>query len=117
VLFFMCLASGFRWRHPDEMLADLPSRWYTDWLTYYNVEPFDHQRTDLQAGIIASTICNRWRGKGEAPRAPYDYMPFIVKWQSPEEIKSRLESILASVNDGTRRSDKHRLGGEDGKTP
>lgn len=94
--FRLCLALGLL--HPDYLLNSLTSRQLAEWMAYYAVDPFGDQRGDLQAGIIAATVSNRWRGKNEAPAKPVDFMPYIEKpQQSAEEIQRTLRSILGAV--------------------
>ena len=92
----MALALGYR--HPDVMLRELTALQYAEWVMYYQVDPFGEQRADLRAGIIASTMSNRWRVKHEQSVQPIDFMPFAKSQeQTPEEIKLHLRSILTQV--------------------
>lgn len=89
--FRLCVALGIR--HPDYL--DISSRQFSDWLAWYTHEPFGELRADLQAGIIASTINNRMRNKGERARPPTEFMPYYEKpEQTPEQIRATLRRIL-----------------------
>lgn len=70
----LCLALGGM--TVREMERRMGAREYADWLAYYAAEPFGEDRADLRAGIIASTIANVNRGKGDKPYKPRDFMPF-----------------------------------------
>lgn len=62
------------------MLRNMSARTYLGWLRYAAVEPFDEERADLRAGIIASTIANAFGGrKSGKPFSPSDFMPFSEK--------------------------------------
>lgn len=57
------------------------------WKRYYEMEPWDDRRGDLQAAIIASTIANfagKIMKKGTKPTAPKDFMPVYGKEEDPE---------------------------------
>ena len=91
--FALCLALGCL--HPDQLMSQLTSRQYTEWLQYYKCEPWGDQRADLRAGIISAAQWERHRTRGEEPKTPADFMPFTQqKKQSPDEIKATLRRIL-----------------------
>ena len=48
-----------------ELLARIDSKELSEWMAYYELNPFGTVRDDLQAGIIASTIANVNRGKND----------------------------------------------------
>lgn len=48
----------------------------TEWMAYYQIEPFGEERADLRAGIVAATVANTFRGKNSKAAAPQDFMPF-----------------------------------------
>lgn len=80
----------------NELKATLTSAELTDWIAYFNLEPFGEERADLRAGIVASTIYNVNRGKGRAMH-PIDFMPKFddstrVK-KTPEQVWNVLESF------------------------
>ena len=71
-------------------------------MDYYAMEPWGEQRADLRAGIVASTMANLWRSKGE-PSKPSDFMPEFgdVKpkpRQTPEEMAAIFASFAAAHN-------------------
>lgn len=58
------------------------------WAALYEIDPWDHERTDVQTGIIAATIANyagKMRKKGIKPALPADFMPFLQQQQQEEE--------------------------------
>lgn len=52
------------------------------WQIIYALEPWGSERGDLQAGIIASVICNALRGKSGRIAKPGD---FLLKFEPPRE--------------------------------
>ena len=41
-----------------ELLSRTTSRELSEWMVYYELEPFGEERADLRAGIVASTVAN-----------------------------------------------------------
>lgn len=84
--------------HPNHLLRGLTSRQFAEWIEYYGLEPFGEERADLRSAIVACTMANGWRGKGQSPSRPLDFMPYARKReQTPDEIKRELRSILGEV--------------------
>ncbi len=57
------------------MLSEISSRDFAEWMAYSRLEPWGEERDDLRMGIIASTIANANRGKGQKPFTPQQFMP------------------------------------------
>ena len=57
------------------MLERMPLPTFLEWIEYYKLEPFGEERADLRAGIVASTIANVNRGKGQRAYKPSEFMP------------------------------------------
>lgn len=63
--------------YPQQMLKRMSVKTYLGWVRYAAIEPFDEQRADLRAGIIASTFANVMGGKkGGKLFTPTDFMPW-----------------------------------------
>lgn len=60
-----------------ELLSRISSRELSEWMVYYELEPFGEERADLRAGIVASTVANVNRDpkKQKKPFAAQDFMP------------------------------------------
>jgi hypothetical protein len=102
--FRLCLELGIL--HPDHLMRSLTSRQLSEWMVFYGLDPFGEQRADLRAGIVASVVNNRWRGRHETPREPADFMPFREQpKQTPDEIKRTLRTILGGMTHGKSRAD------------
>lgn len=70
---------------------------FAEWMAYYTMEPWGEDRSDLRAGIIASTIANTQRGKRTKAFKPSDFMPNFDRprkcKQSPEEMRALFRLI------------------------
>lgn len=64
------------------MAAQMPSTLLTEWMCYYDIDPFGEERADLRSGIVAATIANTNRDKKDKPHKVEDFMP---KFEAPEE--------------------------------
>ena len=73
----------------DDMLAEISSAQFAEWLAYARLEPWGEERADLRAGIVASTIANVNRGKGQKAYNPQDFMPKFEQ-ETEEEARARL---------------------------
>lgn len=80
-----------------EMLSRISSRELSEWLAYSQIEPFGEERADLRAGIVASTVFNVNRGKGQKARTPQEFMPqFDRPERDPEEMVRIVEQLNAA---------------------
>lgn len=59
-VFRLALALGLPVR---EMLASMGSDELTEWMAYYQLEPFGDYRADYRSGVVASTFANAHRAK------------------------------------------------------
>ena len=75
-MFRLALALGLPVR---EMLASMGSDELTEWMAYYQLEPFGDYRADYRSGVVASTFANAHRAKDAGPFKPEDFMPFLDK--------------------------------------
>jgi len=82
-VFRLALAMG---RPVREMLASMGSDELTEWMAYYQLEPFGDYRADYRSGVVASTFANAHRAKDANPFRPEDFMPFLEKKKPQEEI-------------------------------
>lgn len=56
-----------------ELLNDLDADEFHEWMAFYAIDPWDEQRADLRAGVIASVIANV--NSKRAKFKPSDFMP------------------------------------------
>ena len=78
-----------------ELLERIEARELTEWMAFYQLEPFGEQRADLRAGIVTAMIANvnRDKKKRRKPHKPQDFMPQFDRPQraaSWDEIKRGL---------------------------
>lgn len=81
--------------HPDHLLRELTSWQISEWLAYYQIEPFGEERADLRAGIVASVTANANRDadKRPEPYSPADFMPRFDREDEEPEGQSVEEQI------------------------
>ena len=74
----------------------MSAKTYLEWQRYAALEPFDEERADLRAGIVAATIANVMTGgrKGGKMFSPADFMPLADK---PKPRKRTAEDMLYQV--------------------
>lgn len=71
---------------------------FSEWLAYYQLEPFGDERADLRMAILASLIANANRDKKKRKKAfdPKDFIPqFGKEAQTPEQQLTIVEMLNA----------------------
>ncbi|MFE2936661.1 hypothetical protein [Streptomyces sp. NPDC059278] len=87
-----------------ELLRTHTSQELTEWIAYERVTgPLGPERHDALCGILAATVSNAARGKGQPARSPADFIP---KWD--QDAGPDWQQMLASAKAMNRR-----FGGED----
>jgi len=84
-----------------ELLSRVDSRELAEWVAYNSIDPIGNFRSDLQSGIIASTIANVNRGKHTSPFSPQDFMPVLdkpTKVNSVDEMKATMMRAVSIIN-------------------
>lgn len=76
---------------------EISSYEYTEWLAYYQIEPFGEERADLRSAILCTLVASVFASKGYKPKVS-DFMPDFEKAvnrrsQSAEEIQAQLRMI------------------------
>lgn len=84
---------------PAKMLGEMRPSELGMWAALYSVDPWDEERADYRAGIVASTIANVNLRRGAEPLSPHDFMPF-GKQRKEESLASRLKGFLISKTIG-----------------
>lgn len=76
-----------------ELLRRISSRELSEWMAYYQLEPWGTEQDDWRAGMIAATIANVNRDpkKRRKPYEPSDFMP--RRDRSPAEEQSWEEQV------------------------
>ena len=75
-MFRLALSLGLPVR---ELLARMGSDELTEWMAFYQLEPFGDFRADYRSGVIASTFANAHRAQNTSPFRVEDFMPFLDK--------------------------------------
>ncbi len=80
-----------------DLLAQMTSHEFYEWMVLEGIEPFGEKRSDIQAGIIASTMANIFRSKDQQPYDVTKFMPQFEesKPQTPEEISNIFKALQA----------------------
>ncbi|MFJ2707856.1 hypothetical protein ACIO3R_32350 [Streptomyces sp. NPDC087428] len=84
------------------MLADITSAEITEWMAYEQISgPLGPERSDVLSSILAATVANTARGKGQRAKEPGDFLP---KWDQGAAAKGGdWEQMLTTVKSLTRR--------------
>ena len=87
------------------MLARISSSELTEWMIIYGQNPWGGWRGDLNAGIIASTVCNVMGGKRSKMARPIDFMPNFdkPKRKTPAEMFKTMQAFAAHQNQKKRK--------------
>jgi hypothetical protein len=78
-----------------EMLARMGSDEFSEWLAYYQLEPFGDYRADYRSGVMASTFANAHRAKDASPFRPEDFMPFLEKQATQQDVGLNVARFMA----------------------
>lgn len=81
-----------------ELLARFGADELTEWLAFYQIEPFGDYRADVRSGVVAATFANANRGKDAKPFTPEDFMPFVERPEpvnDPKTNAAMLRSLFA----------------------
>lgn len=76
------------------MLAEIDSDELTEWMLVYRQDPWGGFRSDLQAGIVASTMANTMRGKRGKPCKAIDFIPKFEQ-RKPQGLQEMLATMKA----------------------
>ena len=94
----------------EECQRWVSSREFSEWMVYYELDPFGEERGDLRAGIVASTIANANRDPKKRRKAftPADFMPkFEEKSKPGKDWKGQL-SLVEMLNAAFGGADKRK---------
>lgn len=81
----------------DGMLARMSSRQLTEWMIFYQLEPWGEKRADLRAGIVAATVANVHRGKKDKALKAEDFMPELPGDEEADADGPDWERLLERV--------------------
>ena len=78
-------------RRCQNITARLGSDELTEWMAFYQLEPFGEMRADLRSGVVAATFANAHRTKDARAFTPEDFMPYIERTAPKDD--ARLEHL------------------------
>lgn len=91
-MFAFRLALGVGRVDVDQMLDEISSSLFTEWMAFYNLEPWGYDAANWRAGMQAATMCNINRKKNTPAYQPVDFMPVKKTQQTTAEMMSALKS-------------------------
>lgn len=91
----------------EHLLENISSKELTEWMVYYELEPFGEEREDLRMGIICSTIANANRGKNSRAFKPQDFIPKFDKKRQTWQEQLQTVEVLNKLFKGEDRREKH----------
>jgi hypothetical protein len=80
-------------------MAEIDSAEFSEWLAFYQVDPFGEERADLRAGINSAVIANIHRGGGIKAFTAADFMPQFDRQevtQTPEQMMAVMLAVDAA---------------------
>jgi len=82
----------------NELLARIGAAELTEWMAYYNLEPFGDTRADIRSAIVASTVANTARDAKRKPQPfePREFMPTFKREKGADT--NRLLRIAEILN-------------------
>jgi hypothetical protein len=60
----------------SELRVRMPRRELTEWMAYYQMEPFGERRADVRSAIVAAILANANREKDQKPYKVKDFVLF-----------------------------------------
>lgn len=85
------------------MLAAMTSAQFVEWRAYFALEPWDEERADLRAAIIAATIANAHRDRKRRP-TPIPIESFMPRFDAAQrrpaqtwQQQQQLARLIAST--------------------
>lgn len=75
------------------MLAGMSSRELSEWMAYYEIEPFGEWRADVRSAIVAMTVAAANRGKRQGAPKLEDFMPKFDQVATKGDPESLLEKV------------------------
>lgn len=94
-----------------EMMARISSQEINEWMAFAQLEPFGADAGYLGHAIVASTVANANRGKGQKAMKIDDFMP---KFQKEKQGVDEMINIAAMMTIGMGGTVAIPEGGEDG---
>ena len=78
-----------------ELLSRVGSDELTEWMAFYQLEPFGEVRADLRSGVVAATFANAHRTKDARAFTPEDFMPYIERTTPKDDARLNVARFKA----------------------
>lgn len=77
------------------MLAKITWREFLEWVTFFELEPFDQEREDLRAASICAAVANSVRNHKKRPKAfvPADFVLSFGDHKRPKQTWQEQKQI------------------------
>lgn len=89
-----------------ELLNRISSKELTEWMAFYELEPFGYDAENLGHAITASTIANVNRQKGQKPYTIADFMPHEKQEQSIDQMLQIAQAYTIALGGSDNREEK-----------
>lgn len=81
--------------HVDEMLAELSSHEFGEWLAWFQLEPRDGKRLEPYLAQLGQLIYNaNWTKKADFEKFVFDFEPKEVKPHTPQEEAELIKAMF-----------------------
>jgi hypothetical protein len=81
-----------------ELLLRIGSDELTEWMAFYQLEPFGEMRADLRSGVLAATFANAHKSPHTQAFTPEDFMPYIERATPQDDARlnaARFKALFA----------------------
>ena len=80
----------------DGLLAEMSSRTLTEWMAYYNIEPFGDELLDVHMANVTAILANQNRKKNQKAMKPGDFRLWkqVKEAFNPNEFYENLKGFL-----------------------
>lgn len=91
----------------SEMLERMSSAEISEWMAFYTLEPFGSEASYIGHAIVAATVANRHRNKGEKAHKMTEFIPdFRKKAQSVDQMIQFAEMMTTALGGQDLREEK-----------
>ena len=77
----------------QQLLRQMDARELTDWIAFWQREPWGDERADLRSGIVAAAATNVWAGRGRQA-TPRDFMPRCGDEDTPRQPPELMQGLF-----------------------
>lgn len=78
-----------------ELLVRMSSRELSEWMAFYELEPFGYERQEVVTAQLTAVVANMMRGSGRPPYKTKDFMPeFGRKAAQPVKMMKEMAKMM-----------------------